>query len=247
MNRTHKTLAVASVVLLSGIGLTGIAQADPPATPRPTPVTTPAQKADAELATALAFSREEERMARDLYAQIARKYDDALPFSRITLSEQRHFDAIGTLLERHGVADPSEGRKAGSYADPTIQKLYDGWLTQGSKSLPDAYQVGIALEERDIADLQATLGTTQQDDVKQVLERLLSGSQNHLQAFTAAANGTLEQRQGQRQGRGQDGKRGPRMGQGQSGRGGQAGMGPHGRGGGMQGGGMQGDCPLREG
>lgn len=249
MNTTHKTLIVASTVLLSGLGLNGIAQADT-ATPTPTPVasptqtTNPAPKADAELAKSLAFSREEERMARDLYAQIAKKYDDALPFSRITLSEQRHFDAMGTLLERYGVADPSKDLEPGSYADPAIQELYDGWLAQANTSLKDAYQVGIALEKRDIADLQASLKTVKQPDVKRVLERLLAGSQNHLRAYTAAADGTLDQMQGQRQGR-----RGQGMGPGQSGQAGQhqgKGMGMRGHGGGMQGGDMQG-CPLREG
>lgn len=242
MNTTHKTLAVASAVLLSGIGLSGVAQAGPTSpTPTPAPVAQPAQKADAELASALTFSREEERMARDLYAALAKRYDDALPFSRITLSEQRHFDAVGTLMTRYGVADPSAGKAAGRYADEDIQKLYDGWLAQGSKSLQDAHQVGIDLEKRDIADLQRELKAVKQSDVKLVLERLLAGSENHLRAFTAAKDGTLGQRGG-RQGRrgGQD--MGPN---GQAGQRGGKGMGMRAGGGQGQGGGMRADCPAR--
>ena len=53
--------------------------------------------ASPELAEALAFTREEERMARDLYAAIADRYDGARPFSMVTNSEQRHFEAVGTL------------------------------------------------------------------------------------------------------------------------------------------------------
>lgn len=211
---------LASAVLFSGVGLAGIAQAGPASpAPSPTRVVAPAQKADANLAKALTFSREEERMARDLYAALAKKYDDALPFSRITLSEQRHFDSVGMLLTRYGVADPAAGLSAGKYADPAIQDLYDGWLAQGNKSLTEAYQVGFALEKRDIADLKAELKTIKQTDVKYVLERLLAGSENHLRAFTAAANGTLGT------GAGQGGRRGPGAGQaGQGARQGQTGQ-----------------------
>ena len=145
--------------------------------------------ADTDLAETLQFAREEERMARDLYQAFADKYDDALPFSMIVRSEQHHFDAVGTLLERYDVADPAAGKKAGTYADPTIQKLYDGWLADGRKSLDAAYDVGVALEKRDIADLEATLESVTQADVRQVFTRLLYASQHHLAAFEAAADG----------------------------------------------------------
>ncbi|MEL4506360.1 DUF2202 domain-containing protein [Luteococcus sp. H138] len=226
MNTKQRSLLVASAVLFSGVGLTGIAQAGPSSpTPSPAPASAPtntAQKADASLAKALTFSREEERMARDLYAALAKKYDDALPFSRITLSEQRHFDSVGMLLTRYGVADPAAGLPAGTYADPAIQGLYDGWLAQGSKSLTEAYQVGIALEKRDIADLKAELKTVKQTDVKYVFERLLAGSQNHLRAFTAASQGKT----GSGMGQGGHAGQGARLGQNsQAGKKAQAGQG----------------------
>ncbi len=71
----------------------------------------------AAVASDLAFSRDEERMARDLYAAIAAQYDNAAPFSMITNSEQRHYDSIGVLLTRYGVPDPSVGKAAGVYAN----------------------------------------------------------------------------------------------------------------------------------
>jgi hypothetical protein len=142
-------------------------------------------------ASDVAFAREEERMARDLYAALAQVYGGAAPFANITISEQRHFDAVGRLLADHGIADPSAGLAPGSYADETIQQLYDGWLEQGSESLAAAYQVGIELETRDISDLEATIAAIDAADVDAVLGRLLDGSRHHLQAFsTAAAGGT---------------------------------------------------------
>ena len=148
-------------------------------------VTTTLSKADA---AGLTFSREEERMARDLYALFADKYDAAV-FSRISASEQRHFDAVGVVLDRYAVPDPA-GTAAGRYADATIQQLYDGWRADGLASLPAAYRVGIALETRDIADLQRLQAATTVSDLDRLYAALERGSQHHLAAFTAAADGT---------------------------------------------------------
>ena len=153
--------------------------------------TAPAATADSDVASALTFSREEERMARDLYAALADKYDGARPFSMITNSEDRHFDAVGTLLQRYDVADPSAGKAAGTYAIPAIQDLYDGWLAEGKTSLEGAYRVGVELEQRDIADLTKSIAADLPADVDTVFGQLLKGSQNHLAAYQRAVDGDL--------------------------------------------------------
>ena len=187
---TRNVLVVVSAASL--VGLAATAQAvGPPQPSDPAPLVAAATTLEPALAEQLRFTREEERMARDLYAALAREHDGARPMIRITTSEQRHFDQVGLLLERYGVADPSEGLEAGSYAFPELQSLYDRWFAEGSGSLDAAYQVGIELEERDIADLEAIIEETDQADVRAVLERLLAGSQHHLAAYTMAAEGTL--------------------------------------------------------
>jgi hypothetical protein len=154
-----------------------------------TPVAVVSASVDTATAKGLAFSREEERMARDLYAALAAHYDGALPFSAIVNGEQRHYDAVGALLERYGVTDPATGRSAGSYADPTLQKLYDGWLAEGKTSLAAAYGVGVALEKRDIADLGTAISATSATDVQQLYRTLQNASQHHLAVFEAAVDG----------------------------------------------------------
>ena len=139
----------------------------------------------------LAFSRDEERMARDLYAAIAAQYDNAIPFSTITTSEQRHYDSVGVLLTRYGVTDPATGKAAGVYANADIQKLYDSLLAQSKVSLTEAYKVGVAVETRDIADVKDAINTSTQADIDRVYTNLLSGSQMHLQSFTDATNGLV--------------------------------------------------------
>jgi hypothetical protein len=197
MNTRTTLMGLVVGAVLVGGGLVAATQA---ASALPgTTTTTAVTAADPALADELAFAREEERMARDLYQALADKYDGALPFSRITLSEQQHFDVVGTLLDRYDVADPAAGKKAGSYADPAIQKLYDGWLADASTSLDAAYDVGVALEQRDIADLKDTLAKDLPADVTRVFTGLLNASEHHLAAFQAAADGQVL---GQQDGRG---------------------------------------------
>jgi hypothetical protein len=145
----------------------------------------------AQVKADLAFSRDEERMARDLYATIAAQYDNAIPFSTITVSEQRHYDSVGVLLTRYGIADPAAGKTAGVYANADIQKLYDSLLAQSKTSLTEAYKVGVAVETRDIADVKDAMSTATQADIDRVYANLLNGSTMHLQSFTDATNGLV--------------------------------------------------------
>lgn len=165
--------------------------------PAPAASITDQEKAD------LAFSREEERLARDLYQLFANKYDQARPFSNIVRAEQQHFTMTGVLLQRYGLTDPAAGKPAGTYASAELQKLYDGWLAQGNKSLAEAYKVGVALEKRDIADLKELVDRTKAADIKQVYTNLKNASERHLWAFTGATQGRTPGMQQGRQGPGQ--------------------------------------------
>jgi hypothetical protein len=233
--RTRTAIIAGATVILAGGATVAVASA---ATVTGTSATVAtAASMDAATANGLAFTREEERMARDLYTAFADQYDGALPFSRIVNSEQRHYDAVGTLLTRYGIADPSAGKSAGSYADPTIQKLYDGWLAEGKKSLAAAYGVGVALEKRDIADLGTALSATSATDVKQLYTQLQNASKHHLAAFEAAVDGrTMEPGSGAGPGAGMGMGRGHGNGNGSSN--------GHGRMGLANGTGPVGDCPM---
>ncbi|HSO68245.1 MAG TPA: DUF2202 domain-containing protein [Arachnia sp.] len=200
MKRTVSLITAGLAVAALTFGGASLASAD---------TTTP----DADEKSALAFSREEEKMAHDLYTAFGDKYDSAV-WDRIANSEQRHFDAIGRLLDQFDVADPSEDNKAGVYDNGDVQALYDRWLAQGEKSEADAFKAAIELEERDIADLKVQIEATDNDDIDAVYERLLAGSENHLAAFTAWANGEpvtgLQQGQGMQQGQQNEARRAQR-------------------------------------
>ncbi len=188
-SRTVVVLLAGGVV--AGLGTTSALAASPTVAPTPAAATASVSAGVSDQVKAdLAFAREEERVARDLYRALADKYNNARPFSNIVTSESRHFDAVGVLLQRYGIADPSAGKPAGKYANAELQRLYDQWLAQGSTSLAAAYQVGVALEKRDIDDLKRILGQAGlPTDVTRVYRQLLAGSENHLAAYTAAVSG----------------------------------------------------------
>lgn len=182
---TRTAAATAAMIGLS-MGLGTLASAAPAAVPAVS-----ATSISAEVAAGISFMREEERLARDLYLAIAELYPDkARPFTRIARSEQRHFDRVGTLLVSYGLADPSAGGSPGSYAFDELTQLYQDLLAKAKGSLLDAYTVGIAVEQKDIADLEAVLADESlPQDVALVMTALKDGSESHLSAFKALSKG----------------------------------------------------------
>ena len=187
---TWKTRTVAAAAIMAGLGLgiTAIATAAPTPTPTPTPAVTASTTVDAAVAKQLTYLREEERLARDVYTALYKLYPDATAFSRIANAEQRHFDSMGLMLSRYGLADPSSGLSAGTYANDTLTKLSAQLMTQAKVSVTEAYKVGVAIEQTDIADLQGILARDSEADAQRVFTHLLAASQHHLDAFTNAVN-----------------------------------------------------------
>ncbi len=130
----------------------------------------------------LVYMREEEKMARDLYLGMSEQWSLPL-FANIAASEQKHMDAIGTLLSKYAVADPVIDGSLGLFVDPTLQSLYQELASQGERSLLEALYVGALVEEVDIGDLVNAIAETDNPDVAQVYENLMRGSRNHLRAF----------------------------------------------------------------
>ena len=137
---------------------------------------------DAEKASLL-FMREEEKLARDVYNALYAVWGQPT-FQSIAASEQAHMDEVKLLLDRYGLTDPALA--PGQFTDADLQALYDGLVAQGSTSLADALKVGAAIEEIDILDLQTRLTQTDNADIQWVYNNLMSGSSNHIKAFTGA-------------------------------------------------------------
>jgi hypothetical protein len=130
----------------------------------------------------LLYMREEEKLARDVYAVLYEVYGAQI-FSNIMASEQTHFDQMGVLLERYGLEDPALA--PGVFTDDYIQGLYDMLIPMGMVSLEGAYRVGAIIEEVDILDFLHFLEDEDVDnrDIRQVYTSLMNASENHLRGF----------------------------------------------------------------
>jgi hypothetical protein len=131
----------------------------------------------------LLYMREEEKLARDIYQALYAKWNVRI-FSNIAASEQRHFDALGTLISRYALSDPAQ-QAAGVFTNPDLQRLYDELLAEGNLSLLDALLTGVTIEETDIEDLKAAIAVTDHRDILTVYGNLLNGSLSHLEAFNS--------------------------------------------------------------
>lgn len=132
----------------------------------------------------LVYMREEEKLARDVYTVLYGEWRLKI-FKNIAASEQKHMDAVKTLLDRYGLVDPAAGNARGVFTNEDLQRLYYELIAKGKRSVLDALEVGVLIEEADIEDLEKALTTPVpvHRDVKRVFTNLLAGSYNHLAAF----------------------------------------------------------------
>lgn len=126
--------------------------------------------------------REEEKLARDVYTALAKT--SKLPiFRNISRAESQHMQSVERLIggaNGSGLTDIP-----GTFSYPDYQQLYQSLVASGMSSPLNALMVGAKIEEMDIADLKRLLTQTANPQVRQVLEHLMQGSQNHLRAFAS--------------------------------------------------------------
>ena len=132
----------------------------------------------------ITYIREEEKLARDVYLTLYESYQVSI-FDNISESEQRHMDAVKRLIVKFGLEDPVEDDATGKFTNPIFADLYIQLVKMGEEGYCDALQVGIRIEELDIEDIEIALNDVKARDVNRVLNNLLSGSYNHLNAFTS--------------------------------------------------------------
>ncbi len=136
----------------------------------------------AALQSRLKYMVEEEKLARDVYTVLAKTA--AYPrFKNIANAEQFHLDQMSMVLKDYGLWNPTLKRGPGVFYNKELSTLYKTLIAKGKLSALDAIEVGIIIEEKDIADLTAMEKLITQEDIQFVVNYLLAGSRNHLAAF----------------------------------------------------------------
>jgi hypothetical protein len=144
----------------------------------------------------LAFMREEEKLAHDVYLYFSDRYAEQEPdskiFANITESEQRHTDAVRDLLDNYGLEDPTAGLGPGEFQNPDLQGLYYILVMNGDAGFAEALGIGVLIEEKDLSDIAYAINlSVAYPDIVQVYSNLLAGSEHHLSAFLNVLGGIV--------------------------------------------------------
>jgi len=130
----------------------------------------------------LLVMREEEKLAKDVYATLYKKWNLNV-FNNISNSEETHTSAVLSLLQKYNIPDPVGNNAVGVFENVTLQKLYTDLVAKGSVSLLEGVKVGATIEDLDIKDLQDYLKEVNNQDITYVYQNLTKGSRNHLRSF----------------------------------------------------------------
>ncbi|MGD9247932.1 MAG: DUF2202 domain-containing protein [Desulfobacteraceae bacterium] len=130
----------------------------------------------------LLLMREEEKLAKDVYAALYQKWNHRI-FNNISSSEQQHTSRVKDLLDKYQLDDPVASMVPGKFNNPEMQKLYNQLVKQGSSSHLAALKVGAEIEDLDIKDLKLLLAETDNKDIQLVYQNLYRGSRNHMRSF----------------------------------------------------------------
>ncbi len=131
----------------------------------------------------LTFQREEEKLARDVYLTLYKKWGTTI-FNNIASSEQKHTDTMLKMLIKYKLPDPAQST-IGDFTDTALQASYDELVAKSLTSYVDGLYVGAYIEELDMIDVQHAIDHTKRIDLLTAYQNLLEGSKNHLRAFVA--------------------------------------------------------------
>ncbi|WP_457750259.1 DUF2202 domain-containing protein [Sulfurimonas sp.] len=135
----------------------------------------------------LVYMYQEEKLAMDVYDQLAEEYDSQI-FDKISDAESQHLASVENLLVANDVdISALQDLDAGEFLDEDLQSLYTSLIEAGSTSYDDALGVGVSIENADIADLDEYLSQENLNPtIVGVYTNLDNGSAHHLSAFEQA-------------------------------------------------------------
>lgn len=130
----------------------------------------------------LKFMREEEKLAHDVYLELAVQYPKVHAFEMITNSESNHVDKVKYLLDHFGIEDPASD-VPGEFVNVLFDSLYTALLDAGLESVKKALIVGATIEDLDIYDLEFFMEDANDALILKIFAYLECGSRNHLRSF----------------------------------------------------------------
>ena len=144
------------------------------------PRTASAMLSESEAAD-LAFQREEEKLAHDVYEAMYSNWQAKI-FDNISAAEQRHADTMKRMLDQYNLPDSADA-EWGVFNNRDLQDKFDELVTKGAQSFIDGLYVGATIEEIDMISLQDAIDGTTRIDLLTAYQNLMEGSKDHLRSY----------------------------------------------------------------
>jgi len=144
---------------------------DNPTYPQPTVIYDESSYSVEEMLT---LAIEDEYLARQEYETILDKYGDIRPFTNIIQAEVNHIAMLEPLLELYNVSIPKD-----TAIDSVVLP----------ETLEATYEIGVQAEVNNIAMYERFLKEELPDDIREIFQRLMNASYNHLEAFARQVEG----------------------------------------------------------
>lgn len=122
----------------------------------------------------LSYQYSEEMVARDAYNYFYSLYW-VQTFQNIADSESKHMEAVKKLLDRYGLEAPTW------YWE--LQDEFEALKAEWEKWLKEALEVWVKIEILDIDDIEKTIKSVDNNDIKAVFTNIWWGSYNHMRWF----------------------------------------------------------------
>lgn len=133
----------------------------------------------------LIYAIQDEYLARAEYEAIMEAFSIERPFSNIMKSEETHISLIQPLFETYGYEMPTDSSNEYTHIPTT---------------LTETFNIGVDAEIKNIEMYEKFLSQDLPEDVRDVFERLMRASQNHLKAFERGASRSTTSNGNQRNG-----------------------------------------------
>lgn len=173
MKYTRLFVTAGLVMVLATTGTVAAAAGHPPRTAS-------AALSESEAAD-LAFQREEEKLAHDVYEAMYANWQAKI-FDNISTAEQRHADTMKRMLDQYNLPDSADA-EWGVFNNRDLQDKFDELVTKGAQSFIDGLYVGATIEEIDMISLQDAIDGTTRIDLLTAYQNLMEGSKDHLRSY----------------------------------------------------------------
>ncbi len=129
------------------------------------------------------YLQESEKLEHDLYAKFAQQFSSIPVFTSLEQASAVFVKADDVILLRYGITNPEQAA-LGSFTSPKLQNLYTTWVNDGSLSAISALKAAATSEDMHIADLNAAIGRTDNNDLNFIYRQQLAFSRNNLRALS---------------------------------------------------------------